>query len=383
MSNCAEIGTVPGTYRIMDLFCFREVLNQIMKCSCQSDLGFAMYQNVEENSQLTFHSVLDIVCRNCQQKVSFGTSVLTGKHEKNQMQSDVDARLNRFFGLLGATSNNTSLSRAAGFQALWRELNNSSGVNGTASSGLASPAASTTPTPATIAGLVIRDNEVVAVSSSPHPPRMVDFVTGGDPDEEVVVCYTCHNIFSGAEFAEHEASACAPKTAVVAAAAPTVTSAHNQTEHTCTECGKAFAKLFNLKQHTRIHTGERPFHCAHCSRCFADRSSMNKHVRTVHELRRPHQCAVCRKGFPSTSHLNDHMVTHSKEKNFMCQFCQRAFSFRTSLKKHLLTHTEGKPFKCKVCLKNFKSRSSIKAHMEKVHQLPLTRFNCESSKSWT
>ncbi len=36
MSNCDEIGTVPGTYRLMDLFCLREVLNQIMKCSCQA-----------------------------------------------------------------------------------------------------------------------------------------------------------------------------------------------------------------------------------------------------------------------------------------------------------------------------------------------------------
>ena len=36
----------------------------------QSELGFAMYQTVEENSSPTFHSVLDIVCRNCQQKVA-------------------------------------------------------------------------------------------------------------------------------------------------------------------------------------------------------------------------------------------------------------------------------------------------------------------------
>jgi hypothetical protein len=34
-SSCGEVGAVPGTYRLMDLFCLREVLNQIMKCSCQ------------------------------------------------------------------------------------------------------------------------------------------------------------------------------------------------------------------------------------------------------------------------------------------------------------------------------------------------------------
>ena len=41
MGSCGEIGTAPGTYRLMDLFCLREVLNQIMKCSCQANHSIA------------------------------------------------------------------------------------------------------------------------------------------------------------------------------------------------------------------------------------------------------------------------------------------------------------------------------------------------------
>ena len=39
-----EVGGVPGTYRIIDLYCLKEVLNQIMRCSCNSNKGFALYQ---------------------------------------------------------------------------------------------------------------------------------------------------------------------------------------------------------------------------------------------------------------------------------------------------------------------------------------------------
>ena len=43
-NNYEEVGGVPGTYRIIDLYCLKEVLNQIMRCSCNSNQGFALYQ---------------------------------------------------------------------------------------------------------------------------------------------------------------------------------------------------------------------------------------------------------------------------------------------------------------------------------------------------
>jgi len=69
-----EVGTVPGSYRIVDMFCLREVLNQIMKCSCRSEEGFSLYQNLSTSTMSSFHCVLDIVCRACSQKVSFHKS---------------------------------------------------------------------------------------------------------------------------------------------------------------------------------------------------------------------------------------------------------------------------------------------------------------------
>ncbi|MEE6524120.1 hypothetical protein FKM82_023372, partial [Ascaphus truei] len=48
----------------------------------------------------------------------------------------------------------------------------------------------------------------------------------------------------------------------------------------CTYCEKAFGKNFDLQQHIRSHTGEKPFQCIVCGRAFAQKSNVKKHMQT-------------------------------------------------------------------------------------------------------
>lgn len=107
----------------------------------------------------------------------------------------------------------------------------------------------------------------------------------------------------------------------------------------CPEPGCKFSCYLQsqLRQHIRKHSGEKPFQCAKCGRCFARSNDMKNHVLNIHEGLRPFKCPACPKQFALVGNLRVHFMTHTNERPYLCAQCGKSFNHPSTLRKHSVT----------------------------------------------
>ncbi|XP_029520596.1 zinc finger protein 341-like isoform X2 [Oncorhynchus nerka] len=197
----------------------------------------------------------------------------------------------------------------------------------------------------------------------------------------------------------------------------------------CNFCDKVFSKNFDLQQHIRSHTGEKPFQCIVCGRAFAQKSNVKKHMQThkvwpsgvastvsrlpitvkvvplcaeevmeqqeeqqhEEEEEQPEapgkpeerdcdsQTDVDSLGDGDGKHNGQQAQTKQIiliDSSYQCQFCAGKFSTYFQLKSHMTQHKGEQVYKCvvKTCSQTFQKLDLFLEHT-RMHQEQLT-YRC-------
>eukprot|EP00088_Acartia_fossae_P052626 TRINITY_DN5953_c0_g1_i6.p1 TRINITY_DN5953_c0_g1~~TRINITY_DN5953_c0_g1_i6.p1 ORF type:complete len:854 (-),score=140.61 TRINITY_DN5953_c0_g1_i6:424-2985(-) len=106
----------------------------------------------------------------------------------------------------------------------------------------------------------------------------------------------------------------------------------------CNMCSKTFKVMQNLTKHkNEVHANQK-FACNFCGDLFSDERWLKSHLNQHNGSLTPFECPHCNKQFKHSYDMTNHIRIHTEEKPYTCQQCGKTMVDCSSFRKHEKTH---------------------------------------------